>query len=68
MSDKIKLKPCPFCGFEDVIMESNGIGDFYVSCPLDTDDEGAPAGCGARMSDYRCETQEAAEQRWNNRI
>lgn len=49
------LKPCPFCGSEEVIME-DGYGLFYVRC----------ADCGASAS--YCETDEEAISAWNERV
>lgn len=60
----MKLKPCPFCGGTNAVIESNGIGDYYVICG--SDDEGEDS-CGARTDDSRCESKEHAAERWNRR-
>lgn len=55
MSKKIELKPCPFCGSEDIRMGSTGcsIGvDIYIKC-----------NCGAKIQ--ICE--EELINRWNRR-
>lgn len=52
----IELLPCPFCGGAGAI-ESNGIGDFFVSCGF----------CFARTDQARCEELEHAAKRWNRR-
>ena len=55
--------PCPFCGNTKIVVQSNGIGDYYCICG-DADYE---SGCGARSDDYRCEDQRFAVERWNRR-
>lgn len=57
--------PCPFCGNSEPQIRSNGIGDYYVIC--ETEWEGEMA-CGARSSEYKCETESGAIARWNRRI
>jgi Lar family restriction alleviation protein len=29
----ITVKPCPFCGYEDVEIDEVGVGEFAVDCP-----------------------------------
>ena len=58
------LLPCPFCGATNIKIKSNGIGDYFAICQ--SDDEEVPS-CGARTSDYRCETIDQAVRRWNVR-
>lgn len=58
----IELKPCPFCGRTDIHIEPNGIGDYSVVCGHEL------TGCGASTSDYRCESEEQAVERWNRRM
>ena len=67
MNPDEKPMPCPFCGNSNPVVESNGIGDYYVACVRYDNDEDAFFGCGARMSDIRCESQEHAIERWNTR-
>lgn len=59
-----ELKPCPFCGNEDVHIRPNRIGDYFVMCDSDVEGE---EGCGASSSDRRCETEAGAARRWNER-
>jgi hypothetical protein len=61
------LKPCPFCGFDEPDLVSNGIGDYYVICARHTPDDAEEDGCGARTSGVRCESKEGAIERWNQR-
>jgi len=61
-----KLKPCPFCGNTEPRLISNGIGDLYVICRTEDQPE-EDRGCGARSSDYRCEHENLAAERWNRR-
>lgn len=58
MMDKLKLKPCPFCGGDAEIQEGKyqGLRTFYVSC----------LGCGARTDlEY---AEEFAADLWNERV
>ena len=67
MPDNQELKPCPFCGNDNIEIRSNGIGDYYAICSGDGE-EGDPCGCGASTSDRRCESQKGAIDRWNTRV
>ena len=52
-----KLKPCPFCGSDDLIVcESKKRAYFYVSCYE----------CGAECGG--CEGLEEAIEEWNRRV
>lgn len=53
MGEKMKLKPCPFCGSEDV--EVIGKYNFFVSCNYCNSDSGV------------YETKRKAENAWNRR-
>lgn len=55
MTEKIKLKPCPFCGGEAVMLgEEDGM--YQVICP----------NCAANIDNYDYEKEVAAEK-WNTR-
>lgn len=56
--DKIKLKPCPFCGGDAEMQQGKyqGLSIFYVSC----------RGCGAQ-TDHKYAEEFAAEL-WNERV
>lgn len=57
MAQKIKLKPCPFCG-KDTVVSDTGIG-YSVVCKV------PDGGCGA--SGRICMTEEEAADAWNKR-
>src|ERR1700690_4498627 len=57
------LKPCPFCGNKNIEIRGNGNGDYYCICAGDEDE----MHCEASTSDRRCESQEQAINRWNQR-
>ena len=50
-----ELKPCPFCGSEDLKIYSNAFENYYVVC----------LGCGASGRNYR--SVEKAKEVWNRR-
>jgi Lar family restriction alleviation protein len=58
-----ELLPCPFCGSDNIRILSNGIGDYFAVCYADEDS----FGCGARSSDFKCESKEQAIAAWNRR-
>jgi len=60
----MKPLPCPFCGFDEPEIVSNGIGDYFIRCSSPNDDQ---LGCGARTSDANCESEKQALKRWNSR-
>ena len=51
----VKLKPCPFCGSDELELALNGIGNWSVSC----------LGCGATGRDER--KADKAVEVWNRR-
>lgn len=54
MGDSNGLKPCPFCGGENVTLKYSSKWGFFVSCKC------TAVGPGAK-------TKEKAEQAWNTR-
>lgn len=61
---KPELNPCPMCGGTNIVIESNGIGEYYVVCGTGEEDGG---GCGLQTDDRHCETKAHAAERWNRR-
>jgi len=55
MSDK--LKPCPFCGSNDVTIYTDKEKSFWSEC-----DE-----CGMGLVGHTCDTQKDAVKSWNER-
>lgn len=51
-----ELKPCPFCGGEDIEIDPDGHGGWFVGCPL----------CDYNFYFPNCTEYEAA-RRWSNR-
>ena len=71
MADKTTLKPCPFCGWEAVVVIAPKAGVAYVECKH----------CSAMMGRYNkggrtdhkgfwthFETEEEAIKAWNGRV
>ncbi len=59
MNENVRLKPCPFCGSEDVRIGSTGcsIGvDIYVKCS-----------CGSKVQICEEYGEEELIKRWNTR-
>lgn len=52
---KIELKPCPFCGSDDVFCSQGQEGEHYVEC----------CDCGAKIETYK--GVEDAVKAWNRR-
>ncbi len=59
MEENKELKPCPFCGSENVRMGSRGCSfgvDIYIKCD-----------CGAKVQIMEEIGEEELVKRWNNR-
>ena len=54
MSDE--LRPCPFCGFDEVVVRGNELRGWYCECPK----------CWGGVKDH-CDSESSAAEDWNNR-